>query len=157
MVVAPAMNTAMWEHPVTWGQVKTLESWGVEVLWPVEKVQTHALQLHDHGSSNEDSHVGAPWLRLADRMITSEDQGMEARWPFDKKGTHASQMKDECVICEYCHVGAPLCVDDSRMIIASAMNLYYREISHLANGSKLFSEKQSIFTPRCSADRFEVM
>jgi len=38
MVVAPAMNTAMWSHPVTSGQVETLEDWGVSVLWPVSKV-----------------------------------------------------------------------------------------------------------------------
>ncbi|RPB01120.1 flavo protein [Choiromyces venosus 120613-1] len=38
VVVAPAMNTLMWTHPVTSGQVKTLKRWGVEVLMPVRKV-----------------------------------------------------------------------------------------------------------------------
>ncbi|OJD29945.1 phosphopantothenoylcysteine decarboxylase [Diplodia corticola] len=44
IVVAPAMNTAMWEHPVTAKQVRVLEEeWGVanggwvEVLRPIEK------------------------------------------------------------------------------------------------------------------------
>lgn len=38
--MAPAMNTAMWEHPVTMEQVRRLEGeWGdwFEVLKPVEK------------------------------------------------------------------------------------------------------------------------
>ncbi|CAZ82447.1 unnamed protein product [Tuber melanosporum] len=38
IVVAPAMNTLMWTHPVTSGQVETLKAWGVEVLMPVSKV-----------------------------------------------------------------------------------------------------------------------
>ena len=38
VVVAPAMNTLMWTHPVTGGQVETLRGWGVEVLMPVKKV-----------------------------------------------------------------------------------------------------------------------
>jgi phosphopantothenoylcysteine decarboxylase len=44
IVVAPAMNTAMWRHPITKRQIKVLETeWGVdgagwvEVLWPQEK------------------------------------------------------------------------------------------------------------------------
>ncbi|KAI9678094.1 MAG: hypothetical protein M1817_006038 [Caeruleum heppii] len=46
IIVAPAMNTAMWRHPITTRQVRTLEEdWGVdgsaggwvEVLRPVEK------------------------------------------------------------------------------------------------------------------------
>ena len=46
IVVAPAMNTAMWNHPITkkqikvleqdWGVVGSLEGW-VEVLRPIEK------------------------------------------------------------------------------------------------------------------------
>jgi phosphopantothenoylcysteine decarboxylase len=36
-VVAPAMNTLMWEHPITSIQIKTLESWGVQVIDPVYK------------------------------------------------------------------------------------------------------------------------
>ncbi|KAH7146020.1 flavoprotein [Dactylonectria macrodidyma] len=43
IVVAPSMNTAMWQHPVTSKQIKTLEEeWGgengwIEVLRPIEK------------------------------------------------------------------------------------------------------------------------
>jgi phosphopantothenoylcysteine decarboxylase len=37
MIVAPAMNTRMWEHPSTAAQLSTLRSWGVEVVDPVEK------------------------------------------------------------------------------------------------------------------------
>lgn len=43
IVVAPAMNTCMWRHPITARQIKTLEQdWGgeqgwVEVLRPIEK------------------------------------------------------------------------------------------------------------------------
>lgn len=38
VVVAPAMNTAMWRHPVTALHVGVLEGWGwVQVLRPVEK------------------------------------------------------------------------------------------------------------------------
>ena len=44
IVVAPAMNTAMWRHPVTGSQLKILEDeWGVgvggwvDVLRPIEK------------------------------------------------------------------------------------------------------------------------
>jgi phosphopantothenoylcysteine decarboxylase/phosphopantothenate--cysteine ligase len=35
MLVAPAMNTAMWEHPATRANVETLVSRGVEVVGPV--------------------------------------------------------------------------------------------------------------------------
>ena len=38
MVVAPAMNTKMWEHPVTAGQLKKLQRWGVQVVDPIEKL-----------------------------------------------------------------------------------------------------------------------
>ncbi len=37
MVLAPAMNTLMWEHPVTAGQLRTLENWGAIVVPPVAK------------------------------------------------------------------------------------------------------------------------
>lgn len=37
MVVAPAMNSEMWLHPVTKGQIRTLIEWGVTVVLPVEK------------------------------------------------------------------------------------------------------------------------
>jgi phosphopantothenoylcysteine decarboxylase len=36
VVVAPAMNTAMWKHPITSAQLETLRDWGFKVL-PVEK------------------------------------------------------------------------------------------------------------------------
>jgi len=36
--VAPAMNTKMWEHPVTSSQLGTLKSWGYEVIEPIEKM-----------------------------------------------------------------------------------------------------------------------
>lgn len=37
MIVAPAMNTLMWQHPATAGQLATLRSWGVSVIEPVVK------------------------------------------------------------------------------------------------------------------------
>ena len=37
VVVAPAMNTLMWQHPVTAPQLETLRGWGVTVMVPVEK------------------------------------------------------------------------------------------------------------------------
>ncbi len=36
-IVAPAMNTKMWNHPITEEHVKKLRSWGISVLEPVEK------------------------------------------------------------------------------------------------------------------------
>ena len=36
-IVAPAMNTKMWTHPITEEHVKKLRSWGISVLEPVEK------------------------------------------------------------------------------------------------------------------------
>lgn len=37
VLLCPAMNTAMWQHPVTAPQVATLEGWGCTVLRPVVK------------------------------------------------------------------------------------------------------------------------
>ncbi|PRP73159.1 putative leucine-rich repeat receptor-like protein kinase [Planoprotostelium fungivorum] len=37
LIVAPAMNTLMWEHPLTSKQLDTLEGWGVTVIQPVTK------------------------------------------------------------------------------------------------------------------------
>lgn len=37
MVVAPAMNTLMWDHPVTASQLDLLRTWGVRVVPPIEK------------------------------------------------------------------------------------------------------------------------
>ena len=36
--VAPAMNTAMWEHPLTSQQLDTLRSWGIRIVEPQEKL-----------------------------------------------------------------------------------------------------------------------
>lgn len=36
-VVAPAMNTNMWTHPVTKEHLEKLKSWGIEIVEPVEK------------------------------------------------------------------------------------------------------------------------
>jgi len=38
MFVAPAMNTAMWEHPVTNTHINTLREWGVGIIEPVVKI-----------------------------------------------------------------------------------------------------------------------
>jgi phosphopantothenoylcysteine decarboxylase len=45
VLLAPAMNTAMWDHPVTAGQVATLEEWGAVVVPPIAK----ALACGDEG------------------------------------------------------------------------------------------------------------
>ena len=37
-IICPAMNTFMWEHPVTAPTVRVLESWGCEILGPVVKM-----------------------------------------------------------------------------------------------------------------------
>mmetsp|Transcript_24667 Transcript_24667/g.44391 ORF Transcript_24667/g.44391 Transcript_24667/m.44391 type:complete len:108 (-) Transcript_24667:1108-1431(-) len=37
LLVAPAMNTAMWDHPVTEDQLATIRRWGVQVIPPVTK------------------------------------------------------------------------------------------------------------------------
>ncbi len=37
MLVAPAMNSAMWMHPITTTQLDTLRSWGITVVEPVVK------------------------------------------------------------------------------------------------------------------------
>lgn len=37
MVVAPAMNTHMWEHPSTRIQLDTMQKWGVRIVEPVVK------------------------------------------------------------------------------------------------------------------------
>ena len=37
MIVAPAMNTQMWNHPVTERQIELLQSWNVQILPVVEK------------------------------------------------------------------------------------------------------------------------
>ena len=38
ILVAPAMNTFMWDHPITGIQISTLKSWGYEEIPPIEKV-----------------------------------------------------------------------------------------------------------------------
>lgn len=37
ILIAPAMNTRMWEHPTTPLQLATLRSWGARIIDPVEK------------------------------------------------------------------------------------------------------------------------
>ena len=37
MIVAPAMNTFMWNHPTTVEHLGRLKSWGIDVVSPVEK------------------------------------------------------------------------------------------------------------------------
>lgn len=36
-IVAPAMNTNMWTHPVTKEHLEKIKSWGIEIVEPVEK------------------------------------------------------------------------------------------------------------------------
>lgn len=36
-IVAPAMNTAMWKHPITSIHISSLKEWGVEVVEPIRK------------------------------------------------------------------------------------------------------------------------
>jgi len=38
IIFAPAMNTFMWEHPITSTQVNTLKTWGYKEIPPIEKV-----------------------------------------------------------------------------------------------------------------------
>lgn len=35
--LAPAMNTAMWEHPITTMQLQQLESFGYNIVMPIDK------------------------------------------------------------------------------------------------------------------------
>jgi phosphopantothenoylcysteine decarboxylase len=38
VVLAPAMNTAMWNHPITKQQLDTIQSWGfVDIIQPISK------------------------------------------------------------------------------------------------------------------------
>jgi phosphopantothenoylcysteine decarboxylase len=37
VIIAPAMNTHMWDHPITSQHIRTLEIWGCRTVWPVEK------------------------------------------------------------------------------------------------------------------------
>lgn len=36
-IIAPAMNTKMWQHPITAEQVTRLENWGIQTIEPVVK------------------------------------------------------------------------------------------------------------------------
>jgi phosphopantothenoylcysteine decarboxylase len=36
-LIAPAMNTMMWEHPITYRQIATLQAWGVRIVEPISK------------------------------------------------------------------------------------------------------------------------
>jgi phosphopantothenoylcysteine decarboxylase len=35
--LAPAMNTAMWQHPITEEQIERLQKFGYNIILPVEK------------------------------------------------------------------------------------------------------------------------
>jgi phosphopantothenoylcysteine decarboxylase len=37
MLVAPAMNTAMWDHPATFEHLNKITLWGAKIIQPVEK------------------------------------------------------------------------------------------------------------------------
>ena len=37
VIIAPAMNTKMWTHPITQEHITKLKSWGIEIIDPVEK------------------------------------------------------------------------------------------------------------------------
>lgn len=37
LLVAPAMNTHMWNHPITKQQIDILESWHIKIIWPITK------------------------------------------------------------------------------------------------------------------------
>lgn len=75
IIVAPAMNTAMWLHPITKKQIKTLqEDWGVdggpegwmEVLKPIEKT----LACGDSGSG-----AMVEWTDIVSVILTRLDLG----------------------------------------------------------------------------------
>lgn len=36
-IVAPAMNTNMWNHPITQDHIEKIKKWGIKVINPVEK------------------------------------------------------------------------------------------------------------------------
>ena len=38
ILFAPAMNTFMWEHPITATHINVIQSWGYEQIPPIEKV-----------------------------------------------------------------------------------------------------------------------
>lgn len=37
VVIAPSMNTVMWEHPITQEHITKLKSWGYTIMNPIEK------------------------------------------------------------------------------------------------------------------------
>jgi phosphopantothenoylcysteine decarboxylase len=37
MLVAPAMNTAMWDHPATFEHLNKITQWGAKIIQPIEK------------------------------------------------------------------------------------------------------------------------
>lgn len=38
MIIAPAMNSMMWDHPITSNHIYTLRQWGVDFVNPISKV-----------------------------------------------------------------------------------------------------------------------
>jgi len=65
LIVAPAMNTMMWNHPVTSSHLNLLQSWGVTVVPPVEKV----LVCGDKGTG---AMAGLDTIQAAIHTATSE-------------------------------------------------------------------------------------
>jgi len=48
VLIAPAMNTFMWEHPITATHINTLEGWGYKTIPCIEKT----LACRDTGDCN---------------------------------------------------------------------------------------------------------
>ena len=48
ILIAPAMNTMMWEHPVTNQHLETLSNWGYTIVPPISK--TLGMMLQPFGS-----------------------------------------------------------------------------------------------------------
>ena len=46
-VVAPAMNTAMWNHPVTSEHLERITKWGYTVIEPISKGNLFKTMVHD--------------------------------------------------------------------------------------------------------------
>lgn len=66
IVVAPAMNTAMWGHPVTAAQIAILAGWGYTVVGPVSKL----LACGDVGTGAMES-VGSIMAAVKDALAAS--------------------------------------------------------------------------------------
>lgn len=51
--LAPAMNTAMWEHPITKIQLKQLETFGYNIIMPIDKKLACGDTGNNHHKSSE--------------------------------------------------------------------------------------------------------